>query len=210
MIAVLNIIFLSLAGLSLLIALYYGMKALGARSNIHRQAYNVGQVEAKRASQVNWIRAASALIIGLIFLGIFAVRPLISRGASSAAPTPTIPVVETLQAQATPTNTTPVVAPTTAATPTNPPASPSPEATAVPTATTAPVTATVSSGVGVWLRGAPGTTGEQLEWLLDGTVVTLLAGQETADDLLWQQVRTEGNVEGWVARDFLSVIEPAP
>lgn len=210
MTAVLNIVFLSLAGLSLLIALYYGVKALGARSNVHRQAYTVGQVEAKRASQVNWIRAAFALIIGLIFLGIFAVRPLISRGISNAAPTPNPTVVETSPAQATPTDTAPVVAPTTAATATNPPASPSPEATAAPTATTAPVTATVSSGVGVWLRGAPGTSGEQLEWLLDGTVVTLLAGQETVDNLLWQQVRTEENVEGWVARDFLSVIEPAP
>ena len=33
--------------------------------------------------------------------------------------------------------------------------------------------------------------GEQLEWLLDGTLVTLLPGQQTSDDLLWQQVRTE-------------------
>jgi hypothetical protein len=68
----------------------------------------------------------------------------------------------------------------------------------------------VSSGVGVWLRGAPSTSAEQLEWLLDGTAVTLLSGQETADDLLWQQVRTEAGVEGWVARDFLTVSEPAP
>jgi hypothetical protein len=89
-------------------------------------------------------------------------------------------------------------------------ASPTPQATAAPTATSAPTTATVSSGVGVWLRGAPSTSGEQLEWLLDGTVVTLLAGQETADDLLWQQVRTEAGVEGWVARDFLAVSEPPP
>ncbi|MBX7253849.1 MAG: SH3 domain-containing protein, partial [Candidatus Promineofilum sp.] len=85
------------------------------------------------------------------------------------------------------------------------PASPTPEATAAATATTPVQTATVSSGVGVWLRGAPSTTGEQLEWLLDGTVVTLLPGQQTADDLLWQQVRTEAGVEGWVARDFLTV-----
>ena len=66
----------------------------------------------------------------------------------------------------------------------------------------------VSSGVGVWLRGAPSTTGEQLEWLLDGTLVTLLGQQETADDLLWEQVRTEGGVEGWVASDFLSITAP--
>ena len=95
-------------------------------------------------------------------------------------------------------------------TPTGPPPSPTSAVTAEPTATTAPVTAIVSSGVGVWLRGAPGTSGEQLEWLLDDTVVTLLGGQETVDDLLWQQVRTDSGVEGWVARDFLSMTEPTP
>ena len=209
MIPVLNIVLLSLAGLFLLSALYFLAKALGARSTIHRQAYNVGQVEAKRASQVNWIRAVFSLVISLIFIGVFAVRPLISRGINNDIPTPTVTVIETSTVQS-PTGTAPAVAPTTASTPTSPPASPSPAATVEPTATSAPVLATVSSGVGVWLRGGPSTTGEQIEWLLDGTVVTLLAGQETADGLLWQQVRTEENVEGWVARDFLTVSEPAP
>ena len=41
------------------------------------------------------------------------------------------------------------------------------------------------------------------KWLLGA----LLPGQETADDLLWQQVRTEAGIEGWVARDFLAVSE---
>ena len=206
---VLNIVLLSLAVLLLLAALYFASKALGARSNVHRQAYNVGQVEAKRISQVYWIRAAFSLIIGLIFLGIFAVRPLFSgAGATAPEPTQTIPAVESSPTDAVATQ--PPVQVTAEPTPTSPPSSPTPEATAEPTATTTPVTATVSSGVGVWLRGAPGTSGEQLEWLLDGTIVTLMAGQETADGLLWQQVHTEGDVEGWVARDFLSVTEPAP
>lgn len=197
---------LSLATLSLLAAAYYIIKGLGARSSIHRQAYSVGQVEARRTSQVNWIRAAFLLLVGLIFLGVFAIRPLISGRAP--APTPTLPAPTPAPAQ--------TIAPTAGAapteslaqpSPTGPPASPTPAATAAPTATTAPQTATVSSGVGVWLRGAPSTTGEQLEWLLDGTLVTLLPGQQTADDLLWQQVRTETGVEGWVARDFLTVNE---
>lgn len=206
---VLNIVLLSLAGLLLLAAIYFASKALGARSNIHRQAYNVGQVEAKRTSQVYWVRAGFSLVVGLIFLGIFAVRPLFS-GIGSAPPeaTPTLPAVETAPTMAIPTE--PAAQVTLEPSPTSPPSSPTPEATAEPTATTAPVTATVSSGVGVWLRGAPGTSGEQLEWLLDGTIVTLMIGQETADDLVWQQVRTDGGVEGWVARDFLSVTEPIP
>lgn len=205
----LNIVLLALAGLFFLSALYFGAKALGARSTVHRQAYNVGQVEAKRASQVNWIRAAFSLVLSLIFVGIFAVIPLISRGLGNAIPpTPTVAVIET--PLETPMEAAPTQVPTIVSTPTSPPVTPSPEATPEPTATTTPVTATVSSGVGVWLRGAPGTTGEQLEWLLDGTVVTLLAGQETADGLLWQQVRTEEDVEGWVARDFLTVSQPTP
>jgi len=199
---VLNITLLSLAGLSFLAAAYFVMKGLGARSNIHRQAYNVGQVEARRTSQINWIRAVFLFLAGLIFLGVFAVRPLLSERAPAplpqASPTPPQPTVVITQAAPTP---APLPSPTTL------PASPTPEATAAPTATVAPQTATVSSGVGVWLRGAPSTTGEQLEWLLDGTVLTLMPGQQTSDDLLWQQVRTETGVEGWVARDFLTLSE---
>lgn len=210
MTVVLNVVLLSAAAISILAALYFVMKAVGARSNVHRQAYNVGQVEAKRASQVNWIRAAIMLVIGLIFIGIFAVRPLVSRVVSAPEPTATIPAAETIPADTPTLEQTPLPVRTVEPTATTPIASPSPEATAAPTATTAPTTATVSSGVGVWLRGAPSTSGEQLEWLLDGTVVTLLSGQETADDLLWQQVRIESGVEGWVARDFLTVVEPAP
>ncbi len=205
MTTVLNIVLLSLAGLSALGALYFLAKGLGARSRIHRQAYSVGQVEARRTSLLNWIRAGFFFLVALIFIGIFAVRPLLSNREPAPAPTPTLPVATTAPEVAPPT-TEPAATLPAQATPTVP-VSPTAEATAAPTATTAPQTATVSSGVGVWLRGAPSTTGEQLEWLLDGTVVTLLPGQETADDLLWQQVRTAAGIEGWVARDFLAVSE---
>jgi len=202
---VLNIALLSLAGLSFLAAAYFVLKGLGARSSIHRQAYTVGQVEARRTSQINWIRAVFLFMAGLIFLGVFAVRPLLSERA--AAPLPPQPSPTAPLSQPTAIVTQP--APTAAAlpSPTTLPASPTPEATSAPTATVAPQTATVSSGVGVWLRGAPSTTGEQIEWLLDGTVLTLMPGQQTADDLVWQQVRTETGVEGWVARDFLTLNE---
>lgn len=209
MTAVLNVVLLSLAGVSILAAFYFVLKAVGAKSSINRQAYSVGQVEAKRVSQVNWIRAGFLFLVGLIFLGIFAIRPLLSRSGAATAPTPTVAVVDPAPTETLP-DPTSAFTPAAEATSTVPPPSPSPEATSEPTATTAPQTATVSSGVGVWLRGAPSTNGEQLEWLLDGTIVTLLAGQETADDLLWQQVRTEADVEGWVARDFLTATEPTP
>lgn len=203
---VVNVVLLSLAGLSLLAGVAFILKGLGARSRITRQAYSVGQVEAKRISQVHWIRAGFFFLAGLLFLGIFAIRPLFSRvGEAAPLPTPTISV----PTQA-PTATLPVVLATNPPAPTSAPVTPTAEATAAPTATSAPVTAAVSSGVGVWLRGAPSTSGEQVEWLLDGTIVTVLAGQETADDLLWQQVRTETGIEGWVASDFLTLNQPAP
>ena len=207
MTVVLNVVLLSLAGLSILAALFFVLKALGARSSINRQAYSVGQVEAKRASQVNWVRAGFLLLIGLIFLAIFAVRPLFSR-AAAPIPTPTLPAVEVAPTRAATLEPPPVQQASPQPSVTVLPATPSPASTAAPTATATVSTATVSSGVGVWLRGAPSTTGEQLEWLLDGTLVTLLGQQETADDLLWEQVRTEGGVEGWVASDFLSITAP--
>lgn len=206
----LNILLPALAALAMLGAFYYAVKGVGSRSRSHREKYNVGQVEVKRAGQVSLVRALTLFIVGLIFLGLFAMRPLISRAVTSVmpAPTPTVDMVATQEAAATPI--TPTVEPTIEITPTDPPASPSPEVTVEPTATSTPVTAVVSSGVGVWLRGAPSTTGEQLEWLLDGAVVTVLGAQETADDLVWQQVRTEAGDEGWVASDFLTLNEPEP
>ena len=92
------------------------------------------------------------------------------------------------------------------------PTSPIPTASATPqptvTNTPQPPTASVSSGVGVWLRDLPGTETEQLEWLLEGTILIVLPGQETVDDLLWQQVQTEDGLAGWVAADFIVVDEP--
>ncbi len=207
MTTVLNIVLLSLAALAALGALTFLFRGLGARSKINRQAYSVGQVEARRTTALNWIRAGFLFVAALVFMGIFLARPLLSGRAADPTPAPTLPVATTAP-QASPAATTPpepATVPAGQASPTVLPASPTPEATAAPTATTAVQTATVSSGVGVWLRGAPSTTGEQLEWLLDGTAVTLLPGQQTADDLLWQQVRTAAGVEGWVARDFLTV-----
>ncbi len=77
----------------------------------------------------------------------------------------------------------------------------------MPTATNTPepLTATVASEVGVWLRSGPGVESEQLEWLFDGTILLVLPGRESADDLEWQQVQTESGVTGWVAADFLVV-----
>ena len=91
---------------------------------------------------------------------------------------------------------TPVSAPPTLTPPIQPSATIEP-----PTAL--PKTAVVSSGVGVWLRRDPGTSGEQLEWLLDGAVLTILAGTQQVDGYEWQHVLSAAGIEGWVAVDFI-------
>lgn len=211
-----NIALLALAGLSALAAVIFLARAFGARSRAPRGAYNVGQVEARRNRQINIVRAIFSALLALIFIGVYGILPTV-RGAAApdpSEPTPGLPAVAPTTA------TEPVVVSTIPPLPspaimTEPSPTPQPEpATATPLPSPTPVpqpeTATVSSGVGVWLRSAPGTASNQLEWLLDGTVVTLMDGQQSADELLWQQVRTEGGAEGWVARDFLVVEQTQP
>ena len=215
MTAVLNIVFAGIAGVAILAALYYGGRAIIRRGQPTDSAYNVGRLEARRAVQIDLIRALASIVVALIFLGAFGltprpVEPLIS-------PTEPALLLDSTETPTEPSTVTPTDAPTsTPAAPIvteNDPVEPSPlpprQPTVAPTNTPEPLaeTAVVSSGVGVWLRAAPSTTGEQLEWLLDGTVLTLLDGQETADDLLWRQVQTETGLVGWVAADFILISE---
>lgn len=211
MTAVLNIVFAAIAGVAILGALYYGGRAVIRRGQSNPTAYNVGKLESRRSVQIDLIRALAAIVIALIFLGAFGltprpVEPLIS---------PTEPVL--LEATDIPTELPATTLPTELPAPeqvTPTPAQPEPTETSPteePTPTASPEsvvdTAVVSSGVGVWLRANPSTAGEQLEWLLDGTLLTMLDGEETADGLQWQQVQTETGLVGWVAADFIVVSE---
>ncbi len=215
MTAVLNIVFAGIAGLAILAALYYGGRAVIRRGRSTESAYNVGRQQARREVQVDLIRALASIVVALIFLGAFGltprpVEPLIS-------PTEPAPLLDATNVPPEPTTVMPTESPTfLPATPTvteSEPIEPSPlpTAPASPDPTTPPEpeveTAVVNSGVGVWLRATPGINGEQLERLPNGAVVILLDGQETADDLLWQQVQTEAGVIGWVAADFILLSE---
>ncbi len=217
MTAVLNIVFAVIAGVAILAALYYGGRAVIRRGQSTESAYNVGRLEARRSVQIDLVRALASIIVALIFLGAFGltprpVEPLFSPTdpplllESTDTPTEPATLAPTDFPTATVTPAAPIV---TESNPAEPTALPTAQPTLEPTATSAPVveTAVVSSGVGVWLRAAPSTTGEQLEWLLDGTVLTLLDGQETADDLVWQQVQTDTGLIGWVAADFILTSE---
>ena len=211
-VTVINVVVPLLAGISIVVALFFILRALQQRSELARAAYSVGRQEARQAMQVDAVRGIFAFLVGLILLGVFGLSP---RPVESALPSTGLPPVTepagAVDASSTPTATVEVVptnTPTLEPTPTLPAATateaPPPTDTSVPQ----PSTATVSSGVGVWLRAAPGTNTEQLEWLLDGTVVTVLEGYETADDLEWQQVQTAAGNVGWVAVPFIVYNEP--
>ena len=207
---VLNIVIPILAGVAILVALYFILRALGLRSQQSRQPYDVGRQELRRSMHIDFIRAIVAAVVGLVLLGLFGLD-LSSLAETAPAPTATRPATETVSP---PTATAPARPSATATTnvtsPTPLPPSPTPTmvpATDTPTPEPTPSTATVQSGVGVWLRAAPSAEAEQIEWVLDGTLLTLLPGREQGAEFAWQQVRTPEGNEGWVAVDFIDYSE---
>lgn len=216
---VLSVIFQVLAAIAILAAIFFGLRALSSRLQRSKQAYGVGQLESLRSMQKDLIWGAMALIIGLIFLGVYVLLP---DGGEAAVPvleeTPVpettvevngtaepAPVNETAVPEAT-NSPTPVLFPEAQVTllPTNPPP---PTQTAVPTATPEPEpqTAVVASGVGVYLRQNPSTTAPDIEWLLDGTQLVVLPDRQDADGYTWVLVRISDGTEGWVATDFIEI-----
>lgn len=216
--AVLSVIIPLLGAIGILVAVFFGLRALSTRLQASKQAYGVGQLEAKRSMQKDLIWATMALVVGLIFLGVYALLP---NGDEMAQPDPeqtpapemTVESIETELSPAAETavpeatnSPTPVPFPESQVTvlPTNPPA---PSPTSIPTATPEPElqTAVVASGVGVYLRQDPSTTAPDIEWLLDGTQLVVLPDRQDADGYTWVLVRTSDGNEGWVATDFIEI-----
>jgi hypothetical protein len=206
---VFNIFLPVLVSLCFLAMLFFIWRAFRSRHKSAHQPYNVGRQEAHQTTKVNITRAVFLLILGLIFFAVIGVSPHLeglmpaliatpSPEPESISPSPVATLVPTATKdistlEPSPTSPVPTVTDTPLPTVTNTPP---------------PLTATVSSGVGVWLRDLPGTETEQLEWLLEGTILIVFPGQETADDLLWRQVQTEEGLIGWVASDFIAINEP--
>ena len=207
MAVIFNIVLPIVAGIFILVMFIFIWRAFTARSSASHQAYNVGRQEALKSSRVYLVRALFALFLALILVGAIGISP----NLSSIFPVPTAtPIVET------PLPTSMATVPPTL-TPISPTLNPSPTAllptpipTPIPTSTStpAPLKATVSSGVGVWLRTDPGVDTDQLEWLLDGTELIVLDGRQIIEDLEWQQVQTDNGVTGWVAAEFIVINEP--
>ena len=195
------------AGFAILAMFFFIWRAFTARSSASHQAYNVGRQDAIKSSRVNLVRAVFSLMFALILLGAIGISPNIIESLPISTATPPVEtVLPTPRSTTSPTETQipATVGPSATSPLPTPTSTPQPTITSTP----APLTATVSSGVGVWLRGEPSVDAEQLEWLLDGTVLIVLAGQQTAEDLDWRQVQTENGATGWVAAEFIVIDEP--
>lgn len=207
------------AAVSILFAFYFAWKAITSRSRTSHETYNVGQQQARQAARINFVWSLVLLVVGLILLGISGLGfGLVEADQSLMAPTDTpVPLLPT-ETDIPATAVTPTIFSTATLAPLAtmdlgitpqptavivPPASPTAPIEPSPTPTNSPPTAVVSSGVGVWLRAAPSTSADQIEWLQDGIIVVLLAGRQQADGMEWQQIRTPNGQEGWSAAEFL-------
>lgn len=207
MAVIFNVVLPVLAGICIIGVIFFLVRAFSARARVERQAYGVGRVETRQKAQVNIIRAFVALALALLFLGIMAIGPRLAASlpAATATPSPTAAAPQesptpTRSATATPTRSQP--------TPTSPVPTATPPPPPTATLTPEPLTATVTSGVGVYLRAEPTVEGSELEYLPDGVTLFVLEGEQTADDLVWQQVQTEEGQVGWVAADFITINQP--
>lgn len=217
MTAVLNLLIPFLAGVATLAGIYFLLRAFSSRSAETRASYNVARQHAHHDKQIDLIRSVFSFIVALIFFGVygFAPRPLAPVPTVTATPSPTTAVPATPTASPTQAIATfPAIQPTETLTP-PPTDSPTPTMTSTTVPPTLPAdtptpalrTATVNSGVGVWLRAEPTTTAEQLEWLLDGTILTVLPETATGENLAWQHVQTAEGLVGWVAIPFITFNE---
>lgn len=205
-----NVMVLVLIAICGLGAVLLVARGLLMRSALSGKPYGVARQETRHDMQVSFLRAAFLLILTMILLGIYGLRPGDQAASTEGTTTPTITPTETAGA---PTETaaaeqeeasTPTIEPTRVTLT----ATVAATATATNTVTRVPTggAAVVNSPNGLWLREAPGGT-QQVELIAHETELELLPGRETAGEFEWQQVRTPAGNEGWVATEFLSYPE---
>lgn len=197
-----------ICGLAALAFLVRGMVARSAQSS---RPYQVAKQEARHDMQIDFLRAGFLFILTLILLGIYGLVPGEGQASSVATATATVAPSETLgvptmaatavpereetpSVEATAIEMTATISPTITSTPVVTPT----EETATPDM----ATAVVNSPNGLWLREAPGGS-QEIELIAHETVLELLDGRETDEDIEWQRVRTPAGNEGWVAAEYL-------
>jgi hypothetical protein len=197
-----NVVIPVLAAIAIVVALFFVGRAVSQRAQGKNQPYGVGRQALRRSMQLDFIRGMAAALVGLLLFGVSSLSGVVESAVpqSSASPTAVIEAAPDV-ASATPTPTATVAAST--PTPTTTPTVITPTMTPSSTPEPVPETAVVQSGVGVWLRAGPSAEAEQLEWLLDGTILTLLSDRQVGEDFEWQEVRAPSGQEGWVAVEFI-------
>jgi hypothetical protein len=139
------------------------------------------------------------VVLGFEYMPFAGLRASLSGGP---APLAAATSVSTPVPTAAPTAT---VAPTATEVPTSAEAPPPAAEPGRPGAAGLPDYRVAAGGDGANLRSAPSRTADVVVSVRDGTVLTNLDQQQTADGLLWRKVAS-GNVEGWVAAELLSPV----
>ena len=143
------------------------------------------------------------LPLGLLVLAMVACGGFQVRVTPTAAPSPTAepltPSEEALAPTAEPTTALPTVAPATPVPVSTQTESSNPEPTTEPTTLAPGRTARVVAGGGLNMRDVASAKGKQIGRLLQGAVVTVVAGPTQADDYAWWQVDNGAGQVGWVA-----------
>lgn len=143
------------------------------------------------------------LPLGLLVLTMVACGGFQVRVTPTAAPSPTAepptPSGEELAPTAEPTLALPTAAPQTPQPIGTEAPSQSPQPTAEPTTLGPGRTARVVAGGGLNMRDVASAKGKQIGRLLQGAVVTVVAGPTQADDYAWWQVDNGAGQVGWVA-----------
>lgn len=188
---------LTIIGLILAISTYQNIRRGGARF------YTL-----EREAMLRRANVTLALAV-LVFIGAVAVMLLNAQNETNATVTPnpaqdTVNSGEDAAATPTPSSSIQQFPPTFTPAPTSEVELPTP--TITPRIIPAVVTGTGASGL--WLRAEPNVNGETVFRLQDGEILSLLEDEPVFDGTYtWVKVRRVDGEQGWVAREFLEIVE---
>lgn len=203
---VLNTILIIVAALCMVGALYFLIVGLRSRSEVPESSYGVERQEVRHIVLASYFRSGFFFCLALILVAILSIgnypEPTVQENKTLTDPGVSTPVDNDAILQTATTTTDPAAKPS----PTSPVPTLTPTTTPTPIPTDTPIVviAIVTSPNGLWLRESPGGT-QEVELIADGTELIVLNGNEVAEDIEWQLVRTPSGLEGWVAAEYIQV-----